>query len=796
MRIRPTQSEPWDDDRLAAAFAARATRAATPGDLAGATSAALRTRPSSSLAWRRLLAPAAVVILAVGAVSGGIALVGEQHGSSGVVEFVEGPSADVKTLDAQEFAFEYPADWLGYDSFAPGPELSSVAVLATVPVEARCGDERHVDIRCVNERPLHPGEIRMNVSTGTALNWSFADRPDIGNGTTRHLQVAGRPAILDVDAGGNDYYGADQSLHLYVERPVEGTEFVMVDLISRDHPAAAIEAVMQQVIRTFWIEDAAIPASTDPWAGREAIGLRIMSVYDAIPIRDAGDHDREIAVHGWFSEIGPMSCPYTAATSPVQPVCPDQFTVLMAEPESLMTREANGGFSGREPAGPAIQIDLDDLDGTWRPGLPDPGPAIPVEIVVVGHFDDRRSTACPVDLEAACRDRFVVDRVQVVNGEEQPTSLVDLAAGPGKPFDEVQRVIDVVRPDVAILSAVHVEGSDLGRVEPILADRRGGLVQEPAVWVVRALDLGALATYLFVDATDDLYEITPDDAVLITPVTGAETSPTPSPSSPAPPATTVLGVPVISVPELVARRAAGLSPDEVAVSGWIASSNVVYDCNIGLDPRHPLVPFCDTPIFLMERFEQPDGVNTAGPSVAVIIGPDANVDVPVTWGTPLEVFAIGHLDDGRWPTCPTTTQLACRREFVVDRIVAAEGSGDELPEPWRHPSDSASDPATDPDLVIHRLESRVGEITILSLGFADSEVLREIEPFLRERDRVDASFKLQPLWIVRGLVAVGPDPTVSRTFLVTDGPVNDAAISIWEVGEGRVAPVRESAATP
>ena len=533
MTTRSTQSEAWDDGRLAAAFAARASRIRTPEDLAAATTASLRARPSSAMVWRRLLAPAAVVILAVGAVTGGLALVGSQRGSTGLVEFRNGPRPDVRTLDARTFTFDFPAAWRAYDSSAAGSGLSSVAVLGTQAAEARCGDDSHVEINCVNERRLQPGEMRMNVGTGTFFGGTFKDRPSITNGRTVRLQVDGQVAILDdVEAAGDDYYGATESLHLYIEQPGEPDHIVLIDLIARDHGSDEVLRIMQMVIDTFRFEPTAFTSPSDWWAGRETMGLPVISVSDAIAIRDSGIDDREIALHGWFSPIGPMSCPYTPATSPVQLVCPDQYVVLMAGPESLVTREANG-FSGREPAGPSIQIDLDDLDVGWQPGLPDLGPAQPIEISVVGHFDDRRSSACPAEQLTGCRDRFVVDRVDWVNGATQPTSRFDLVRGVGGPFDDAQAIIDAVRPGGAVLSAVHADGeSGLRRIEPALADQGSGLIQEQAVWVVRVLDRGVLATYAVVDSTGSMYELTAEGPVPVALTTpGERVSPSPSPIS-------------------------------------------------------------------------------------------------------------------------------------------------------------------------------------------------------------------------------------------------------------------------
>ncbi len=261
MTTQTTPPEPWGDDRLAAAFAARASRARTPHDLVSTASAALRPPPRSGVVWRQILASAAVLILAVGAVTGAIALRGTQSGASAPVGFHAGPTSDVRTLDAAGFAFEFPADWHAYDSSTNDPGLSSIAVLGTRPVEEACGDERHVDVTCVNERLLEAGEVRMNVATGTFFGGSFRDRPSITSGTTVRLEIGGQVAILDdVDADGNDYYGATESLHLYIEQPDKPNEIVLIDLIARDGGSDEVMRVMQHVIDTFQFDGAITPS--------------------------------------------------------------------------------------------------------------------------------------------------------------------------------------------------------------------------------------------------------------------------------------------------------------------------------------------------------------------------------------------------------------------------------------------------------------------------------------------------------------------------------------------------------
>ena len=99
------------------------------------------------------------------------------------------------------------------------------------------------------------------------------------------------------------------------------------------------------------------------------------------------------------------------------------------------------------------------------------------------------------------------------------------------PFDDAKHTIEAVRPGVAILSAVHVDGDrELRRMEPALSDGRSDLVQQQAIWVLRVLDRGALGTYLLVDATGSIYELTAEGPVLVAlSAPGERVSPTPTP---------------------------------------------------------------------------------------------------------------------------------------------------------------------------------------------------------------------------------------------------------------------------
>jgi hypothetical protein len=273
-------------------------------------------------------------------------------------------------------------------------------------------------------------------------------------------------------------------------------------------------------------------ASAFPSAS-EAAGLPVVSVDEAIVIRDAGVDDRELAVRAWYAPYYPTrACGRTSNEQPVWPLlveCPDDRLWLMQDPEPVIT-VTDSGISLRGPTGPAISPAFGDIDRSWAFPIEDTTRL--VELVVVGHFDDRRSAACPADLDQACRDRFVVDRIDSVDGEALPTSKVEAVEGVGMPFDDAAHIIDAVRPGVSILSAVHVDGEyGLRRMEPGLAERGSSLVQEAMLWVVRVLDGEELGTYVIVDSTGSIYELAADGPVLLALSTpGEPVSPSPSPT--------------------------------------------------------------------------------------------------------------------------------------------------------------------------------------------------------------------------------------------------------------------------
>ncbi len=217
----------------------------------------------------------------------------------------------------------------------------------------------------------------------------------------------------------------------------------------------------------------------------------------------------------------------------LQDECPDQFVVLQDAPLDLRPQGSADPGESQPPLGPNVELYLDDVDPTWQ--------AIdqPVELVVIGHFDDRRAAYCPKDERQACRDRFVVDRVDRVDGLEQPLSAMNLS----EPL-EPSRIPDLDRlraplDDALILSVLMGEVHDgLPYREPVVLERSLGLDEMAAVWFFRVLVDDVQLTFVRVDGDDALYRVDGDTLVKVdgVPTTGtlATTPPLATPAPPAP----------------------------------------------------------------------------------------------------------------------------------------------------------------------------------------------------------------------------------------------------------------------
>ena len=176
--------------------------------------------------------------------------------------------------------------------------------------------------------------------------------------------------------------------------------------------------------------------STTPTASRptEAVGppfpasiviqsanqhVAVISVAEAVAIRDGGVDRTEMAVAGWYVPWEPIPCP--AQQDEYQPLegCYLSTAWLLGKSELAPV--------GSEPA---IHPVTD-----WRPA--DPHGSFPV--VFVGHFDDAGAASCPAgERYQVCSDRFVVDEVA---WDEQALSPGFPSEAAGLPVISVEQAI-------------------------------------------------------------------------------------------------------------------------------------------------------------------------------------------------------------------------------------------------------------------------------------------------------------------------------------------------------------------
>jgi hypothetical protein len=130
----------------------------------------------------------------------------------------------------------------------------------------------------------------------------------------------------------------------------------------------------------------------------------VLSVAEALEIRDTTTDEREIAVGGWIA-FYPVPCAQIPDATWAEN-CAVSFTWLMAAPEELRSLNSDGSGSIHPPTGPGFNLVLEYVD--WDAARGDPR----TRVVLIGHFHDRRAAACPEgERRARCENVFVVDSV-------------------------------------------------------------------------------------------------------------------------------------------------------------------------------------------------------------------------------------------------------------------------------------------------------------------------------------------------------------------------------------------------
>ncbi len=240
----------------------------------------------------------------------------------------------------------------------------------------------------------------------------------------------------------------------------------------------------------------------------ETLGLEVMGVEQAITVQERSGDDREIAVRGWIWRLNPATL--------------DCFS--------------SNGRTWRSFSSAKAVVQTLDGDAGWHLRRPDPelvlGQAVSeslpygrrVEVVLIGHFDDRRSSECTAPRVTRCADMLWVDAVSLegvptsrdwtepVRGEDPPTHTHD---------DAWARVRGPEEDPLVALSVNLMTGSSLQHLEPAAV---GSITLERWNWHITAYEpsSGRLRTFVLPDSVLDnnegniSYEVVGDEVLITT----------------------------------------------------------------------------------------------------------------------------------------------------------------------------------------------------------------------------------------------------------------------------------------
>jgi len=566
----------WDDDRLAAAFQARASARATPHDLADATIEAVRRHPTSGRRvsrWAVLGGLAAA--LAIAAVAVVVAFPrgddrnGDRPSTFGLPVLSVSQAAAVRDrgVDGQEVAVAgfYAS---GGNRFCPNPRFEKNPTLVWCPDNLnslldrperpqRTGSQPleatilpGLSLVSIDDLPTDPVQIVPIVVIGhfddrraslcsleerkACADTFLVDRiQQVGDTILPTGTIAERTPILDASAVDAAVTSVDPRLAILSRRVVDSdhlsdTEPLLATarfnrwthfdeplvwvvtaivpsadgspvqprtFIVPDGPSLALigEMAADSVERIDLVASAdpsptAVPPTATPSASDNPattwLGAPI-TVSEAIDHRDNHLDDTELAVKGFaWAPTGPIACTMIRPASPALDQCPDGFTQLAerdpgppAGPEFL------------QPDSPSIPL-LVRRETYRQVQVGD----VPRAVIVLGHFDDHRSAACPTGQVDQCRHNFLVDAIlhpdaPGIDRNAIESTRPDPDVRPVASVEDVERAMPLRGPRGAdfVIAAFAVSGRAIVSYEPRAAEAPE-MTSAAAVWVVRYLD--------------------------------------------------------------------------------------------------------------------------------------------------------------------------------------------------------------------------------------------------------------------------------------------------------------------
>jgi hypothetical protein len=165
-------------------------------------------------------------------------------------------------------------------------------------------------------------------------------------------------------------------------------------------------------------------------------------------------------------------------------------------------------------------------------------------------------------------------------------------------------------------------------------------------------------------------------------------------SEPAPTPATVDGVPLLTVTEVLAKRAeGGLRGERVAVYGFWSDGSIGHSCTPPREPTGELELYChDGEWGITERSEPIFVIDNSGNVIARATGPHLTPFVPddvaradelfriahvrMPGFAPVPIVVIGHFDDPKAADCGPRSRQLCLDRLVVEKIVQLGGDSE------------------------------------------------------------------------------------------------------------------------
>jgi hypothetical protein len=761
----------WDDDRLGAAFEARAARAVVPVDLAAVTVERLRPTVRRS-PWTRLLPAGAALVLVLAVVGGGIAVLGGPAGllGSGAVTFRDGPTPDLRTLDGAEYALDFPASWLAYTATSAGASGGSIdAVLTTQPIEERCNGLMGVDINCVYEQRLEPGQLRIFVGSGSYRAQTVLDRADIENGSTTRLAVGGMPAILDeFDDAPDDYYLADQSATWAVATPTSLDRVIRIEFMAREPAVDAARAAVEALVASFRFTPPPAPLPADPEAAAAAARAALddetasfrqgfvpaadtdgQTYLDCLP--DAPGEDQVVGIDygpggdlGWtvltrcrWSVDVDKNGPFWRIDTLYEWTVGEAFgryreTYWLDAAGVVVSRASEGDVP---PAGDPSRV---PGEATTSTTVGPDGTAL----ISLGQAGDPGQ-----------RDVQLVDRTGALLSA-RPASEWELGSAVGDIPDGTVRLIQL--PDGGVLVrwdgglcddafVLEVDAIDGGRTPDrvtLYGDRGGTCRAMKVAWGI-TLDF---------DGDVDVASMVGRNFV------GAAVAPPTDPPTAAP--TELFGLEVIDVEAALEIQALPDDDREIAVRGWSwrldPAMMLCFDAAVSEGDQRFVGDDCGADSLMATAAGSLDATR-----LELVLGGAMSSSLP--FDSHVEVVVVGHFDDRRSSGCSAGMLSRCAEMFWVDAVWR---DGALMPRDWAEPV-RGGDPATHThDDAWERVRGPDEDPLIaLSIGQITGSALQRLEP---------ASNGVIPLerwnWHI---TAYEPSSGRLRTFVIPDSVLDD-----------------------